>query len=84
MRTAQAAAPSCDEVLQACDAALKSKEKEIDLANYGIRIRDDSRVDLQKQNDELRSAGTSIWSNPFLWATVGLFVGAYTTSRITR
>ena len=80
MKIAQAEAPSCDKVLQSCDAALKAKQRELDLADLGVKLRSDEIDRLGKENVELRSKGTSIFSNPFLWATIGLFVG----SRVTR
>jgi hypothetical protein len=80
MRTAQAAGPSCDEVLNSCDAALKAKQRELDLADLGVKLRSDEIERLGKENAELRDKGTSIFSNPFLWATIGLFVG----SRVVR
>lgn len=80
MRTARAAAPECSVVLGACDSALKAKQRELDLADLGIKIRDDDRKRLIEENRNLQDKGTSIWSNPFLWATIGLFVG----SRVTR
>lgn len=79
-KTSLAAGPSCEQVLDSCDAALKAKQRELDLSDLGVKIRDEDRQRLLTENRELRSQGSSFWTNPFLWATIGLFVG----SRVTR
>lgn len=80
MRTARAVAPSCDEVLNSCDAALKAKQRELDLADLGVKLRSDEIERLGKENAKLRDQGTAWYNNGFLWATIGLFIG----SRVTR
>jgi hypothetical protein len=70
--------------LNKCDAALRAKIKEADLCDYGIKIRDDARVLDQKEIAELRSAQSAWHKNPFLWATVGMLVGAYAGIRAVR
>lgn len=75
-KTVQAAGPSCDDVLNSCGLTLKAKQRELDLADLGIKIRDDDRAVLQKENADLRSADSAWYRNPFLWATIGLFVGS--------
>ena len=72
--------PTCEAVLDSCDKALEAKKREIDLSDLGIKLRSDEIERLSKENSELRSKGSSLWSNHFLWATIGLFVG----SRIVR
>ena len=77
---ALAETPTCNDVLNKCDAALKAKQRELDLADLGVKLRDEQRAMLINENEALRSEGASLWKNPFLWATIGLFIG----SRIAR
>lgn len=80
MRIVQAAGPECHEVLQSCDAALKAKQRELDLADLGVKLRSDEIERLSNENAKLRDQGTAWYNNGFLWATIGLFIG----SRVTR
>lgn len=82
--TARAGTPTCDDVLNSCDAALKAKQRELDLADLGIKIRDDDRVRLQKENADLRDRGSAWYQNPAVWAAIGVIVGAYAGARATR
>ncbi len=80
MRIAQAAGPDCQTVLDSCDLALKAKQRELDLSDLGVKLRDDNTVQLQKENAQLRDRGQAWYENIFLWAAIGVFVGA----RVTR
>lgn len=71
------ASPTCDEVLNKCDTALKAKQRELDLSDLGVQIRDQDRVRLQKENEALRNSDTSILKNPVLWLALGVFLGGY-------
>lgn len=71
-------------MLDACDSALKAKQRELDISDLGVKIRDEDRVNLQKENASLRDKGSSWYENPFLWASIGLFVGAYTSNHVTK
>ncbi len=75
------ASETCESVLQSCDSALKAKQRELDLSDLGIKIRDDDRERLQKENEALRGADTSILKNPVLWLGLGVFLGAYAARR---
>lgn len=82
--TAQAATPTCDEVLNSCDAALKAKQRELDLSTLGIQIRQDEMVRLQKQNTQLLEKGASWYENPAVWAALGVIAGAYIGAKATK
>jgi hypothetical protein len=69
-----------EEKLNACDLALTAKIQEASLCNLGVQLRTDEMARLNNENTELRKQGTSLLTNPFLWATIGLFVG----SRVVR
>jgi hypothetical protein len=71
-------------VLKACDEALKAKQRELDLADLGIKIRDQDRIRLQKENAQLRSQSQAWYNNPVVWAAVGMIVGTYVGARATR
>lgn len=83
-RTALAATPTCEEVLNACDAALNAKKRELDLADLGIKIRDEDRERLQTQNARLLERGQAWYENPFIFAAIGVIVGAYAGARAVR
>ena len=75
---------TCDQTLSACDKALKAKQRELDLADLGIKLRDENRQDLLKENAKLREAGSAWYNNPFVWAAIGVIVGTYAGARVTR
>lgn len=70
--------------LAKCDLALNAKIQEASLCSLGITYRNDEMARLQKQNAELLSKGSAWYNNPFLWATLGVFVGVYAGARATR
>lgn len=82
--TSLAAPPTCDDVLNSCDSALKAKQRELDLADLGVKIRDEDRERLQKENTQLRDRGQAWYSNPFVFAALGVIAGAYIGARATR
>lgn len=84
MRTAQAAGPNCDVVLEACDAGLRAKQRELDLADLGIKIRDEDRVRLQTENAQLQGQSGAWYNNPYFQFVLGAVVGGYLVSRATR
>lgn len=75
---------SCDETLNACDSALKAKQRELDLADLGVKIRDQDRERLIKENAQLRERGTGLFDNPFVWAALGVIAGTFIGARATR
>jgi hypothetical protein len=81
---ARAETPTCPDVLNACDAALKAKQRELDLADLGIKIRDEDRLRLQKENAALRERGSAWYENPVVWAAIGVIAGSYIGARATR
>lgn len=78
------AADSCEVTLGLCRSAIAEQEKSISLRDYGIQIRQDEVVRLQLENTKLREADTSLFKNPFIWAAVGVILGAYAGARVTR
>ena len=77
-------AATTDELLNACDKALTAKIQEASLCNLGVQLRTDELDRVTKENAELRSRGSAWYQNPFLWAAIGVFVGAYAGARATR
>lgn len=75
---------SCDEVLNACDAALKAKSRELDLADLGVKIRQTEMERLQTQNAKLLERGASWYDNPFIWAAIGVIAGTYIGAKATK
>lgn len=73
-----------EEKFAACDAALYAKVKEVQLCNLGVELRTSEIERLQKQNADLLDRGTAWHQNPFLWATLGVFLGVYAGARATR
>lgn len=78
------AADSCEVTLGLCRQAVNEQAKSIDLRDYGIQIRQDEVVRLQVENSKLKEADTSIWKNPFVFAAIGVILGAYAGARATR
>jgi hypothetical protein len=72
------------DLLNKCDAALNAKIKEAELCSIGIDFRNKEIERVYKENEELRSKGTGLLNNPFVWTTLGLVVGAFVTSRVVR
>lgn len=77
-------AATTDEKLVACDAALYAKVKEADLCNLGVQLRQNELERVTKENARLREQGASWWNNPFVFAAIGVIVGAYAGARATR
>lgn len=73
-----------EEKLTACDAALYAKVKETQLCNLGVELRTSEIERLQKQNADLLDRGTAWYSNSFVWAAVGVIVGAYAGARAVK
>jgi hypothetical protein len=71
-------------LLDKCDAALEAKILEASLCAQSISLRDKEIERLYKENEKLRERGTGLLDNPAVWATLGLFVGAFVTSRVVR
>jgi hypothetical protein len=84
MSPSWAGTASCDETLNSCDAALKAKQRELDLSDLGIKIRDEDRERLAKENAQLRERGTGLFDNPFVWAALGVIAGTFIGARTTR
>lgn len=77
--TALAGTVSCEQVIQACDAALDAKNREIGLKDLAIQQRQDQIVEL---NSELQDANSKLQSpvrNPFIMTTVGVLIGILVT-----
>lgn len=73
-----------EEKLATCDAALYAKVKEAELCSLGVQLRTDEMGRLNAENATLRERGSAWYQNPFLWATLGVFVGAYVGTRAVR
>lgn len=84
MSQSWAGTASCDETLNACDAALKAKQRELDLSDLGIKIRDDARAMDQKEIAELRASSSRTAIYVAITAVVTAVVTAYGVSRATR
>ena len=80
----QAATPKCEQVLSACDQALRAKQRELDLADLGIKLRDENRTELQKENARLREESSAWYKSPAIWAAIGVIAGTYIGARATR
>lgn len=70
--------------LAKCDLALNAKIQEASLCGLGVQLRTDELERVTKENAQLRSRGTGLFDNPFVWATLGVLVGAYAGVRVTR
>lgn len=75
---------SLNDLLNKCDAALNAKIQEAQLCSVGIDFRNKEIERVYKENEQLRSKGTGLLDNPFVWTTLGLVVGAFVTSRVVR
>ncbi len=82
--TTNALSATDSDLLKACDAALNAKVQEASLCGLGVSLRQNELERVTKENDELRSRGSSWLNNPFMWAAVGVIVGAYAGARATR
>ena len=80
----QAATPKCEQVLSACDQALRAKQRELDLADLGIQYRQDEVSRLQKENAQLREQSGAWYNNPVVFAALGVIAGAFIGARATR
>lgn len=65
-----------EEKLNACDAALTAKKDEARICDLGVPLRMNEIERLQKENATLREKGSAWYNNPFVWAVLGLVVGA--------
>lgn len=77
-------AATTDEVLNACDKALNAKIQEASLCNLGVQLRQNELERVTKENAQLRSRGTGLLDNPFVYAAIGVIIGAYAGARATR
>lgn len=74
----------CEKALDACDAALNAKIQEASLCGLGVKLRDDEMARLEKRNAALEERGTAWYSNPFVWAALGVIAGTYIGAGVTR
>lgn len=77
-------AATTEEKLGACDAALYAKVKEAALCGLGVDLYKEARANDQKEIAELRKSSTGLFSNPFVWAAIGVIAGTYIGARATR
>lgn len=77
-------AATTDEVLAACDKALTAKEKEADLCDLGVQLRSNEIDRVTQENAQLRESRTGLFSNPMVWAAIGVIAGTYIGARATR
>lgn len=70
--------------LAKCDLALTAKIQEAQLCSLGVQLRSDELERVTKENAQLRSRGTGLFDNVFVWATLGTILGVYAGSRATR
>lgn len=77
-------AKGCDKAYRAADTALNAKIQEASLCNLGVQLRSDEITRLQTQNAKLLDRNTSVWSNPFVYAAIGVIFGAWAGARAVR
>ena len=70
--------------LAKCDAALNAKVQEASLCNLGVKLRTDELTRVNEENMQLRKQGTSLFTNPFVYAAIGVIFGAWAGARVTR
>lgn len=75
---------STEDQLKKCDLALYAKVREADLCNLGVQLRTDEMSRLNKEVSQLRESGQAWYKNQFVWAAVGVIVGAYAGARAVR
>lgn len=73
-----------EEQLAKCDAALNAKIQEASICGLGVQLRQNELERVTKENADLRSRGSAWYENPFVWAAVGVIVGAYAGAGVTR
>lgn len=79
--TARTAEDACTPVVNACDKALATQDRVIELGRK-VELTQTSIIDAQdKQIQELSKRESSLLSSPWLWLSVGLVVGAYAAGR---
>lgn len=73
---------TCNQIIQACDAALaakndtiEKKDRALQLADLAIQHAQDDTVRSYNELNELKESQNNIWHNPFLWVAVGLIGG---------
>ena len=81
--TATGAEP-VEEQLRRCDLALTAKKEEAHLCDLGVQLRSDEMARLETRNAALEDRGTALFSNPFVWAAIGVIAGTYFGARATR
>lgn len=74
----------CLDSLNKCDAALNAQKRELQLCDLQVQVRDEHRDMLVKENAALREKGSAWYSNPFVWAALGVIAGTYVGARATR
>lgn len=84
LTSTNALSATTEEKLQACDAALYAKIKEATLCGLGVDLYKEARVVDQKEIAQLRERGAGLFSNPFVWAAIGVIAGTYIGARATR
>lgn len=77
-------AATTDEVLNACDKALHAKIQEAQLCDLGVQLRTNEIDRVTKENTQLRESRTGLFSNPMIWAAIGVIAGTYIGARTTR
>lgn len=77
-------AATAEEKLQACDAALYAQKQSAELCSLGMSLRQDEMSRLNKEVSQLHESGQSWYNNVFVWAAVGVFVGAYVGTGAVR
>lgn len=77
-------AATTDEVLNACDKALRAKVQEASLCDLGVKLRDAEIERVSKENAQLRERNQAWIYNPFMWAAIGVIAGAYAGARATK
>lgn len=82
--TTNASSATTEEKLTACDSALYAKVKEAELCSLGVQLRTDEMGRLNVENATLRERGSAWWSNPFIYAAIGVIVGAYAGARAVK
>ncbi len=75
---------SDSDLLNACDKALNAKIQEASLCGLGVQLRQSELERVTKENAQLRERGQAWYNNPFVFAAIGVIVGAYAGARAVR
>lgn len=84
MTTSALSAEPVESQLAKCDLALNEKIQEASLCGLGVQLRTEEMSRLTNENAQLRTRGTGLFDNPFVWAALGVILGAYAGAHAVR